>query len=127
MIFTGELLSSRESFCIYCSLTFPPHRFALILRSGTIPACFDSGGGAVTLLNYNVLIEYEIDGANNGALINPIAFFVAEVNVSPGKYEVTNSKYHTIETYSLIRFKSFVLSHNSSRTFGRRHCNHVGR
>ena len=79
------------------------------------------------MLNYNVFIKYEIDGTNNGALINPIAFFVAEVNVSPGKYEVTNSKYHTIETYSLIRFKSFVLSRNSSRTYGRRHCNHAGR
>eukprot|EP00956_Cyclotella_meneghiniana_P013155 scaffold18839_cov61-Cyclotella_meneghiniana.AAC.1 len=62
----------------------PPQYINDIYRSGTIPACFDSGGGAVTLLNYNVFIVYEIDGTNNGALINPIAFFVAEVNVSPG-------------------------------------------
>ena len=79
------------------------------------------------MLNYNVFIKYDIDGNNNGALINPVPFFVDEVNVSPGKYEVTNSKYHTTETYSLIHFKSFVLSRNSSRTYGRRHCNHAGR
>ena len=60
-----------------------------MLRAGTIPACFDTAGGAVTLLNYEVFTEYSIDGTT-GALITPNPFFVAEINVSPGKFTGAN-------------------------------------
>ena len=61
----------------------------MMLRAGTIPACFGNGPGAVTLLNYDVFTEYSIDGTT-GQLINPNPFFVAEINVSPGKFTGAN-------------------------------------
>lgn len=52
-----------------------------VLRLGTVPDCFNNGGGIASPTNYDVFYKYTF---NNGALTDPKPFFVAEISVSPG-------------------------------------------